>query len=573
MSGEYINAENKKLLTRGFCFFLFTAICGYLSIITSFSPYNDDFPRYLTNYPVGVCFYGRIGTRILELLSFLSLYSYDAAPFSTVLSCGFLAAAAIIFKQILDILYHKEYASDKFAFACLVPIVVNPYLAEVFIFRFDNPFMTLAVLCAVGAAYFSIIINHRNDNDVGEAAQWPLCDMSMAKQVSIQFCLLLCSLTLYQAALSAYILIFLYVLLVNLSRDKPLRKIVAEMRQWVCLLLLAVISFIPLLLHKNPMSVARPFGELVPASIDSFINNCHGNICNYFSGLYADWLHNPAGIIFFLLSLGFAITFAIDAWRNIKNKPIAITRIALIGICVFAFFIGPLGANIPLELCSHKVGGCIKPRVLYCMGILMAFVLYKNYLFICEALARSAAAGRGVTKYLGSCCRCYRIFLFFFGLWNIGYMNCFGNMMYMQRLLQNNVFYDLANDIHALKQNDPKLSLLYMTGNISTPVLQNFYSLYPINNKILPETWSVAIYCMFGFYYKGIKNDSLKCIIVEDSDWRKNSLLLKSKPWYDIYSVNDNVLFVELNGITTIGKNANQLDPNSYIVFPLTTQP
>ncbi|MDR2410140.1 MAG: hypothetical protein LBE13_18810, partial [Bacteroidales bacterium] len=229
-------------------------------------------------------------------------------------------------------------------------------------------------------------------------------------------------------------------------------------------------------------------------------------------------------------------------------------------VCSFAFFVSPLGVSIPLELCHHKTYGIISPRVIYTIGFLMAFVLYKNYFFILRLVSRSPITAESM--YVKNCMlyrRIYEVFLFFFGLWSIGYMNCFGNIMYVQRLLQHNVFYDLANDFYEMKQNNPKLSEFCLTGNVRTPIMRNFYNLYPINNKILPEAWPIAVYCMFGFYCKEFDVFSLKKTKIENNIWDKNKVLLKSKPWYDIYSVDGRALYVKLNGIDTRSQDDSRL--------------
>ncbi|MDR3151774.1 MAG: glucosyltransferase domain-containing protein [Holosporaceae bacterium] len=550
MSVELLDTKDKKYFYQSFGFFFFVAICGYLSIMMSFSPYRDDYCRYISNYPVEVWGYSRVATRILEILSFFSLYSYDAAPFSTVLSCAVLASVAVICKEILNIAHQGEYASHKYTFACLIPIVVNPYLAEILIFRFDNLFMTIALLCSTGAAYFSIARSYRSGAE--KLATEPMANLNTAQWIFIQLGLLLLSLLFYQPAFSAYIVVFTYVLLVNLSKDKPLLQIVSETRHWIYSILFSLTAFFPFTINEEGKKLKCSVSKIMPHGVGDLIDNVIGNICNYSKGLYNDWSANAAGMIFFALFACFILTFLADTWRNIKNKQIAIVRIVVISVFAVAFLLSPLGVNIPLELYYHKIHGFIMPRVIYTMGFLMAFVLYKNYFFIMRLASRPAIAVRSVqSKKHMLYRRTYEVFLFFFGVWSLGYMNCFGNIMYVQQLLQHNVFYDLANDFYEIKQNNPKLSELYLTGNVRTPVMRNFYNLYPINNRILPESWQIAVYSMFGFYCKEYGTSSLKKSEIEDNIWDKSKVLLKSKPWYDVYSVDDRALYVKLNGIDT----------------------
>ncbi|MDR3151775.1 MAG: glucosyltransferase domain-containing protein, partial [Holosporaceae bacterium] len=441
--------------------------------MASGSPYNDDFCRYISNFQVGFN-YNRHGASFLEILSFFSfLYSYDTVPFFSIISCAILACIAIICKKILDIVHKWEYASNKYIFVCLIPIVVNPYLVEVMIFRFDNLFITIALLCSTGAAYFSAARNYCDETGKSETNH--IANIGMAKWIFIQLWLLLFSLLVYQAAFSAYIVVFTYVLLVNLSKNKRLSQIASEMRHWIYSMLLSLGSYIPFATTMNAekIELKSAFSKEMPRSIQEVTNNTIANICNYSRELYNDWSVNAAGLIFFVLSICFVLTFLIDTWENIKSKPIAIARITAICICMLAFFLSPLGISTPLELSSHKVYEFLNPRIIYSIVILMAFILYKNYFFIMQKTGISSVAVKSIyTRKHMLHCRMYEMFLVLFGLWNIYYMNCFGNIMYAQRQLQHNVLYDLANDLNALGQRYPNLSRLYIPNNVRTPVMR-----------------------------------------------------------------------------------------------------
>ena len=144
------NPTNRSLL---FAFFLFfaVAICGYLSVMILSVPYRDDWYRYFWNSHVGGSEALRSGTALVEFLFYLSDIVTDAAPFTNILSCAVLAYMACIFLKML-----KVGIKDKWKIICVVPIVVNPFLLEVMLFRFDNFFITLSLLIVTIAAYLSI---------------------------------------------------------------------------------------------------------------------------------------------------------------------------------------------------------------------------------------------------------------------------------------------------------------------------------------------------------------------------------------------------------------------------------
>ncbi|GHU13890.1 hypothetical protein FACS189449_09820 [Alphaproteobacteria bacterium] len=310
----------------------------------------------------------------------------------------------------------------------------------------------------------------------------------------------------------------------------PIRQIILETRHWFRNILVTLVIYLPIITSAGTKKVKSIFHEVLPESFSEITNDILGNIYLYFHGLYFDWSCNAVGVIFFLVLVVFFASFVIDAWKNIENKPIAMSRIAMISFGLVIFLLCPLGANIPINLLHHKVGGELEPRLLYAFGILISCILYKNYLFM---------ESRKILKNL------YKAFLFFFALWNIIYMNSFGNIMHMQKILQNNVFYDMANDFYEIKNQDPRFFLLSVIGNIHTPAADNFFKLYPINRRILPEWWDMAIFHMLGLYIQDQNNLSLVKIDIEDRNWQ-GKVLLKSKQWYDIYTVGGTRISVEM---------------------------
>ncbi|MDR2157923.1 MAG: glucosyltransferase domain-containing protein [Holosporaceae bacterium] len=530
---DILPIANKKHLIKAFLFFLLIAICGYLSIMTSFSAYKDDHCRYLSNYPVGI-YAGRSAALLLEILLFFSTMAYDVAPFSTILSCAFLACTATICQSIFKNVSNVDdwtLKNDRWTLLCFTPMAVNPYLVENMIFRFDNPFMTLAMLCAVLSAYLASIKKYSDDQYKNISTNdLPSDDGKWRQWLPTQIILLLLSLLLYQAALSAYCVICAYALLANLARNQPLSQAISEMRHWFYSLLCAVLAYAPLIIMTTIFDSTRLLGT-IPRNVSEIANNIAQNVALYFHGLFVNWSCNAVGIIFALIFIIFSISFAIDVLKQTQRRAIAILRIVMILIALCIFCISPLGVDTPLNLSWHTTCREIRPRTLYAFGILISAVLYKNYLFI----GKRAAAQK-----------IYRIFLSCFCLWNIGFVNSVGNLMHAQRILQDNVFYDLSKDIFKIKAKYGNLRTLFIDGNVRTPAMKNFSRLYPLCNQIMPECWDMALYNILGLHTYGMNMSN--SMIGTRKQIPPNRIMLKSRLWYNIYSIDDVIIYVQLKG-------------------------
>ncbi|MDR2681679.1 MAG: hypothetical protein LBB29_01365 [Holosporaceae bacterium] len=140
-------------------------------------------------------------------------------------------------------------------------------------------------------------------------------------------------------------------------------------------------------------------------------------------------------------------------------------------------------------------------------------------------------------------------------------MNAFGNIMHMQFLLEDKVAYEVANDLHDLRKGHVVLGI---TGSVSSPAMKTFLKLYPLNKRILPDYWWRVRYVEMGFYSQDITNNigykfsNMTYIRVHDG-----GTLLKSRLWYDIYSM-DGLLLVRLRG-----PDIHTLPDGSIIAFKI----
>ena len=181
-----------KQLRNYFYFFFFITLCGYASVIFYHNPYCDDNARYAFNYTCGFGGDGRPGPGLIEKIMYLSNFVFDAAPFTQILSCAIVSYVALIILKIFDEknFLLKKKSNNYLFLLCFIPVALNPYILEVFLFRFDNLFINIAYLCSTLAAYLS------TKNNKG-------C-------LGFQILFLFYCLIFYQAAISAYCIIFIF---------------------------------------------------------------------------------------------------------------------------------------------------------------------------------------------------------------------------------------------------------------------------------------------------------------------------------------------------------------------------
>lgn len=513
--------ENKNL-KNSFLFFFFIALCGYASIMLSISPYNDDYCRYVANMPVGTLFSARYTTRFLEILMYFSEIVTDAAPFTQILSCAFLSYSAIVCMKILNI-----NDNDNYAKACMIPIVVNPYLLECMMFRFDSPFMMLALFCSVMSAY--------------------LTSVDGKKMLLIQVILLLHSLLLYQVAISAYFIICTYLFLIELSKNVSVLSAFLKMKYWLYTLLITAISYLPI---TTSISYFKKDGRLLlnPLSGDDIKCICE-NIELYIGNLRTDWAYNPVGQFFIAALIVFSLFFLIDVFKNLKNKTSIIFRCLLIIIFLFIFFMMPFGFSSCLVDIKRLWISSICPRMLCCFGFLISIVLYKNY---------STIRDYKILKNL------YMLYLCCFGMWNLIFLNSAGNIIHCYRKLQELVLYDVSNDISdILNDKNNHFSKFCINGAISSVAMKNFAELYPMIYRIIPDRWSVVKHCAIALFNHKIADCLIKYGlyggIFKEYKW-SHKALLKSHLWYDVYSIDNEILLFELKN------NKNFRNPDSQLL-------
>ena len=324
-------SENSQLRQ---CFFLFfaVAICGYLSVMILSVPYRDDWYRYFWNSHVGGSEALRSGTALIEYLFYLSNVNTDAAPFTQILSCTVLAYMACIFLRIL-----KTDIRNKWEMLCLIPIVVNPFLLEIMLYRFDNFFITSSLLMVSVSAYLSLL--NRKDCFI------------------IQTLLLFLSLFVYQVAISVYLTIFMYEFMKKVRSRKKFVEIVQKMKYWFYSLIASALGYVPMLQRLDYCKSEDGSVLALPYNFEN-IQVVVNNIGGYFYTMYNDWSHSIIGLIMLIMIGIFTVNSLIETVKTTKS----VKSVLLVSFCIFVLMICPSGLYACLK--AFREAELVTPRLL-----------------------------------------------------------------------------------------------------------------------------------------------------------------------------------------------------------------
>lgn len=501
-----INLFHKDNMQLRKCFFFFfvMAVCGYLALIVSFCPYSDDYCRHIANFHVGTMSGQRHATFILELIMYLSNVITDAAPFTNIISCGFLAYSAIFCLRMF-----KVNLDNKLEILCFVPIVINPFLFEAMMYRFDNPFMTLALLLAAISAYFS-----------------SLC---RKKYFILQTIPLLISFFMYQAAFGLYFTVLAYNFIMEIQSGTSISKAISKMRYWFFTLLFVGLFYLPFTYFLT-YCVSHDGGMfLIPYNAEN-IEKIIENIARYFSSMYSDWSLNTVGNIFFCVLAIFMANILIQTWNNTKS----VISIGASFLGIFAFLLAPSGLYIFLRVVAFEGNVLIMPRIIYSMGMLISIVLFNN----CRLF-----------KQIRISHIFYGCLVSVFCLWNVVFLNSAANVVNYYRILQRHVSYDIAKDIFSITNDNENIKEVCITGSVETQAMTNFVKLYPIIEKMIPELWNIPDYARISLMSSNFAKQVLQFIPITkeyaESDY-SNKRLIKKHMWYDVFLLDEHLLLVAL---------------------------
>ncbi|MDR1333975.1 MAG: glucosyltransferase domain-containing protein [Holosporaceae bacterium] len=487
------NKNNQKL----FLFFFAIAICGYASFLTSGILYSDDYIRYILNYST-CCSNGRYGNTVLEYLMFLSHIVLDAAPFTQIFSCAVLAFIALICIRM----FCKTV--DCFSVLFAASITVNPYLLETIIFRFDNHFMTLGLLAALLAAY----ISSQNDS----------------RNFILPAVLLFCSLSLYQAALSAYFIVFFYLLIDKVSQRENISSLVKFMKNWGYALASAAVLYLPVALNIHYTKISEK--TFIGNNFEEYFNFVLKKVYYYFENIYQDWHSTYVGVLFSIFILGFIAYFFTMAWKNKSSYRDYAFRSVLLAILIFAFFLSPIGITIFFNHAGARPD-TTPLRIIYSIVIAFFLILHRAHLFFEKKFLLEP-----ISKF----------FAFVFLLWNITLTNATGNLMKQKCELQNGICSNIAEDIYSFPRKQDIKRVLIACDYI--PIfLKKALQEYPVLNKIFAHQWNRPFFSNILLKYNGEFFPFLEKHLVRVPD---DAVEIVDRQWYKLYFSEKDLLIIKV---------------------------
>ncbi|MDR1362261.1 MAG: glucosyltransferase domain-containing protein [Holosporaceae bacterium] len=514
--------KENRLLLREFLFFFMAAIGAYLSIIFSRYPHTEDYVRNVIGYSCGTN--GRVVTAVLEELLYFSNLVFDMSPFNQVLSCAVLAYVAVVLKKIFS-----SEKDGRFQLWCFLPAAVTPYLAGNMFFKFDNIYMMLAILSTVMAAYFTI-----NNTD------------NAKNKIFFQILLLFCGLLLYQAALSAYFIICIYVALIKMTDgEKTILGGLLEMKGWGITMLLTAIMYFPLVLSpymEYPTHHHLSWTEIV--SLKRVLLICKKYaiyLHNFIDYWKQDFIYN----VFFGLIILFSLSFVYGIFKNGNN---IVPKVLATGVLLSLWLISPYGI-IPFTAFLDR-DYRIPTRVLGCIGIWTSLIFHRIYLLF---------QGR---KILFASCR---VFLIIFSLHNMMLLNSVGNAAHSSNALLCRIIFDISNDVDALTKNncgDNKKKNDVWRSSVLCDSLLSLESTHLIKTYQVFDNidvfWQVSYAAMWAHFNRDIFSGLVanpgaesEILAIKPADKK----LVKSANYYKIYDASgaskNPVMLAEINGSDT----------------------
>ncbi len=352
-----------------FFFALLALYClGIFSLLLANRLYIDDIGRALYGY-AGWFTSARPVAELFSYLFYMGGITLDASPFSQILGVAFLAGTAFCLCLAL-----RAPLTPGTLLAAL-PVGLSPYGLENLSYRFDSAQMCLALLLAV----------------------LPYCFLRRNRKtffIASVVCLF-CSASIYQPALSAYLAVGCYSMLlhtVSRKRDTELVRVFFRLALPFCLAMVLTAAQTPFWLGRtlspyiHHVSAMPSLAEL-PAGI---IANCR----IYMKILLADWSGNPLGWLLAVLVVCFA-AFLVGRWRR-RRSAVRFVVLCLLFVC---FLLTPAGL---VAVLPHPVWA---PRAFCGFGTALALMLFA---------LRGAARGKTARRLFGvlSVLLCLQLIIF-----------------------------------------------------------------------------------------------------------------------------------------------------------------
>lgn len=330
MTSAFFSDMRDRIFSRYFVALFLLYLAGIFAILRANRLYLDDLGRALYGYADWIES-ARPLSELLSYIFYLGPVTVDASPLSQILAAALLALASLL---LFDAVRARPSWSGLL---CTAPVGLSPYQLENLSYRFDAPWMALAVVLAVLPWSFF------------RAGKW--------RFFTIAALCIFASLSLYQPAIGAYLAVAVYRLLADVSSRGGLA-----------------------LAGKRALRMGLPFvcgagGYAVQASL-WFRKSQYGdyvaqhamlphmadlpgkiteNAAHYLSLLAHDWQGNGIGALLGVIIVAFAALLLARLFRSRRASapgaalPSVAIRVILLAALLFCLLLTPFGIQFVLD--------------------------------------------------------------------------------------------------------------------------------------------------------------------------------------------------------------------------------
>ena len=331
MTSAFFSDMRDRIFSRYFAALFLLYLAGMFAILRANRLYLDDLGRALYGYADWI----ESARPLSELMSFifyLGPSTVDASPLSQILAAALLALASLL---LFDAVRARPTWSGLL---CTAPVGLSPYQLENLSYRFDAPWMALAVVLAVLPWSFY------------RAGKW--------RFFTIAALCIFASLSLYQPAIGAYLAVAVYRLLADVVSRGSLALVGKRALRlglpFVCGAGAYAVQA-SLWFHKSQYGDYVAQHSALPGIAD-LPGKIAENVAHYLSLLMRDWHGNGIGALLGVVIVVFAVLLLLRLFRSRRAAgasggalPALAIRIALLAALLFCLLLTPFGIQFVLD--------------------------------------------------------------------------------------------------------------------------------------------------------------------------------------------------------------------------------
>ncbi len=431
----------EQIFSRYYVALLLIYFIGLLPIIRANRSYLDDLGRSLHGYADWISAVRPLA-ELFAWIFYLGRTTVDASPFTQILAVAAMAVTSLL---LLDALRVKLSWPSLI---CTVPVGLSPYGLENLSYKFDSPYMALALMAAV----------------------LPCCLARLGRRpfvIAASMCLF-CSASLYQPALGAYLCVILYASLTELASRIKLSLVLRRLGLFLLPFFLGVGAYrlqAPLWFLRSQYEDYVSAHASVP-SLAALPTDLAENVMGYLKRLWSDWDCNGLGLLMAGLFLAFALHLFFRWLRHARlggSATVSASRLLLIPALLFCLLLSPFGVQFAL---SQPIWA---PRTFMGFGVLMSVMLLSLY---------SRARGRFLRRLAWAAQGLVLIQLLVFA-------NVYGNLLDAQNQWELSRLSMLARDLNSYIKETGSSAISFVGSVGLSPLAVNPARKYPLLERLV----------------------------------------------------------------------------------------